>query len=152
MIENGFLKKVGKITPTKKMKTLILVTSLPIFFLVFARGAMVAFIFAMMYYGFVKSSPSKRLLIIILAISATYSIYNFTFQYEAILYRLKIFRGVYNSGDINIIGNGIGFVTASSFVANTRVYDNDYLRFVYETGIIGIILFLHVKKEMILLN
>jgi hypothetical protein len=79
---------------------------------------------------------------------------------EAFLARLDMSKNVVDRG-INPLGKGIGFVTVSGFVKEVVVFDNDFLRFIYEIGIIGLLSFLifvfsslnrHFKVENITLT
>jgi hypothetical protein len=120
-----------------------LIFGLPVLFIVFSRTALASFLISILVYWSLKNRkrPLFILLISLLLIGLINFLIIFSSEDFAFQDRIELSKSVIN-GDINYLGKGIGFVTASGRVANIVVFDNDYLRFIYEIGIFGLILYL----------
>jgi hypothetical protein len=126
---------------TKRLWPLYL--GVPVLFVVFSRTSLASFLISILVYWLFKNRRKPAFIVVIALIFAglvkflvDYSTQDFAFND-----RLELSKSVVK-GDINYLGKGIGFVTASGRVANIVVFDNDYLRFIYEIGVFGLILFL----------
>lgn len=126
---------------TKKKWAIFL--GFPVLFIVFSRTSLASFLISLLVYWFLKNR--KKPIFIILISILIFGLVNFLLAYSsedfAFQDRIELSKSVIE-GDINYLGKGIGFVTASGRVSNIVVFDNDYLRFIYEIGIAGLLLYL----------
>jgi len=120
-----------------------IILGFPVLFIVFSRTALAAFLITVLFYWFLKNrkKPHFILLISVVLIALINFLIIFSSQDFAFQDRINLLQNIIQ-GDINYLGKGIGFVTASGRVANIVVFDNDYLRFIYEIGIFGLVLYL----------
>lgn len=116
---------------------------IPVLIFVFSRSSIVALIVAIGFYYIIKFRKNNYLLIILTTISLLliYFTLNLILTDDAFVIRLDKSKDVISHG-INPLGKGIGFVSVSSFIKEVIVFDNDFLRFMYEVGIIGLTSFL----------
>lgn len=116
---------------------------IPVMFVVFSRTSLASFLISLLLYWTLKNR--KKPLFIVFVSIVFIALINFLIAYStqdfAFNDRIELSKSVL-AGDINYMGKGIGFVTASGRVAEIVVFDNDYLRFIYEIGVIGLILYL----------
>lgn len=120
-----------------------LIIGLPVFIYCFSRSAIVAIFVSLVSYYIVKYRTNRFFLFAILTlfiIVLTASI-TLIFSDEAFIMRIDAIKDVLGKG-VNPLGRGIGFVTSSGFADQQVVFDNDYLRIIYEIGIIGFLSYL----------
>jgi hypothetical protein len=130
------------ISETNTRKCLILSMGLPVFIMIFSRGAIISLSLAMLVYVFMRCSNFIKIILICTISGFIYFIFEYSINDAAFSYRLKTWLSLYYSGYLHGLGNGIGFVTASGLAEITKVHDNDYLRYIYEVGFVGLISFL----------
>lgn len=116
---------------------------IPVLIFVFSRSSIVALIVAIGFYYIIKFRKNNYLLILLIAISLLliYFTLNLILTDDAFINRIDMAKDIISYG-INPLGKGIGFVSVSGFIKEVIVFDNDFLRFIYEVGIIGSISFL----------
>jgi len=136
-----------------------LIIGFPVFIYCFSRSAFVAILISIIIYFIVKYKNNRFVMFAIVIFLITLIILGsaLVFSDEAFMMRIVAIKEVAEKG-INPLGKGIGFVTSSGFVEEQVVFDNDYLRFVYEVGIFGLLSYLifivsclknNFNKEMI---
>lgn len=121
-----------------------LFVGMPVLIFCFSRSSIIAIIVSIfLYYAikFRKKTVVIAILTIFLLILISLSI-NYILTDAAFLERLEMSKDVIHNKGINILGKGIGFVSVSSFIKEVLIFDNDFLRFVYEVGIIGLFFYL----------
>lgn len=127
-----------------RYRKILLCLSLPIFIYCFSRTALIAYIVATLFYFYRTGNKfSKWMLIFIgnlIIVLAIRAIIRFIFNDEAFIERLAIYERVLSN--FNLLGNGIGFVSSSGTFGVNIIFDNDFLRHVYEIGIFGLGLYI----------
>lgn len=116
---------------------------LPVLFVVFSRTSLASFLISILTFWVLKNR--KNFFVSTLAVVVFIALLNYLIAYStedfAFNDRIELSKSVL-AGDINYMGKGIGFVTASGRVSEVVVFDNDYLRFIYEIGVVGLFLYL----------
>jgi len=139
-----------------------LIIGVPVLMFCFSRSSIVAMIVSVLLYYAIKLR--KKTFVIIVLVIFLFLLISLSLNYiltdAAFLERLEMSKDVIHNKGINILGKGIGFVSVSSFINEVLIFDNDFLRFIYEVGIIGLLSFLffvfsivknNVNKEMVTL-
>lgn len=121
----------------------------PVLFFVFSRAAVGAFIISIITFFFLKNKKNGIVLFVggICFFFLVYQTFIFINKDQAFGERIQLAQGIVNSG-INLFGKGIGFVTSSSLARNVVVFDNDFLRFIYEIGIFGLVAFFYMIYDI----
>lgn len=130
-------------------RIILSVIFIPVLVLVFSRTAVIALFFALILFLFLttRSKFMKFQLLLLLSL-ILFFVVEFILSDQAMVARFESYGSIMHY--INWFGNGIGFVTVSGRVADNLIIDNDYLRFLYETGILGLLAFLGLIASIIL--
>ncbi len=123
-----------------KKNYLILILSIPIIIATFSRTAVMGFIFSMLLYIIIVCPKIVKIISVVIILGFGIWAYNFIANDEAFLMRLNLATKIWR--EITFWGHGIGYCTVSSLAIETKIFDNDYLRIIYEIGFIGLITFI----------
>lgn len=112
------------------------IISLPIIFVTFSRTAVVAYIISILVYLILESPKYIKMMSLILITVFIIWAYTFITNDEAFLMRIDLITDKWK--EITFFGHGIGFCTVSNFASEIKIFDNDYLRMLYELGVCGL--------------
>jgi hypothetical protein len=118
----------------------ILLLAIPIIIATFSRTAVMGFIFSMLLYAIIVCPKMVKIILAVIILGFGIWAYTFIVNDEAFLMRVSLATNIWK--EITFWGHGIGYCTVSNLALETKIFDNDYLRIIYEIGFVGLITFI----------